>query len=938
MPDSAEASRRLETLRDWSPCYFRWAEQNPGLATPVLENPPVITTEWLNARFRALEGGPGQSKEAFYRSLRLLKHEAMLSVVVQDQCGLVTLEKYPVVLAQISRIGEFCVDQATLWALAETEREYGAPVYPNFEGKPERAQFCVLGLGKLGAGELNFSSDVDLIFLHSTTTGDAVDGATRKTPAEYFSRAGQLLSRALSERDENGFVFRVDLNLRPEGRAGPVVLPLDSMADYYEIYSATWEKAAMAKARPVGGNRALGAIFLRQLQPVIYRRYLDFAAVASIRQMKIKIEDKESQTNHTTVSVKLDEGGIRDLEFFVQGLSLLYGGKHPDLRTASAVEGLGQLVQHKLIGTPEKDRLLEAYLFLRRTENHLQMVEEEQVYNLPPDPAALARLARSLGFEGPDDSVRQEFTAELADHMAMVRRSYNSLFAEAPADSRLHQRLRTQFNIATLNPDVEGQLSTLAKRLEGEISRSADVEMAHTNLEQLMDTVGRRISFWGTLLDNPALCERLVSVFGSSDFLSKILIRNWRLIGSILTVESTNDSSSIEDLRAGFQRLKAKHAADATPEAVDESEINCLRLFRNLYTLEVGMLDLAGDIDTTEASRRLTCIARVCLEEALKLAWKDATNRHGNPYEESSGKPARFAILGMGKLGAYEISYGSDLDVIFLFSEQGETKTKKDGQKKVSNIEFFIRVAQRLISYLTVKTAEGSCYEVDARLRPSGNAGLLVTDVQQFRDYHHRSSQTWEKQALLKGRCCAGDEAFGRQIEEDSKAILRETKTGNLAQEIAHLRGRMERELAKEDTNHKNPKTGRGGVVDIEYTTQFLQLKHFGEHGDRLWVSGTLDALVRLNELGLIPDDDARALMRGYDFIQRLSSRLRIVQDRPIKDIDLERTELDALAYRMGYSGGGRTEARRRLMDDYRHHTEAVRDVYLRTLGVTGNE
>lgn len=936
---TAVARKRLEAVREWSPCYGRWAEQNPALAVPVLESPPVITPAHLAARFSGLGGGPELSRADFYRAIRLLKHEAMLSIVVQDMAGLVPLENYPSILLQTSEAGEFCVDQATRWALAEAEREMGAPVYPDFSGKPDRAQFAVLGLGKLGARELNFSSDVDLVFLHSTTTGDPVDGATRKTPAEYFSRVGQLLSKALSERTEHGFVFRVDLNLRPEGKSGPIVLPLDAMTNYYEISAAAWEKAAMAKARPAGGNRALGALFRRQIEPVIYRRYLDFAAVSSIRQMKIRIEDKDANSGHTTVSVKLGEGGIRDLEFFVQGLSLLYGGKLPDLRTASAVDGLQRFVEHKLISTVEKDRLLEAYLFLRRVENHIQMVEEEQVYHLPQDPAAQARLARSLGFEGDGNAAVSGMLAELSDHMKIVRRSFDTLFAEqGNGDSRLLQRLRTQFNIAALNPNVEEQLTSLVRRLEGEISRAADVEMAHTNLELLMDTVGRRMSFWGTLLDNPKLCERLVSIFGSSDFLSKILIRNWKMIEPILSVESSNESSSIEALRAGFARIRAQEVTGDVSGAVDEREIACLRIFRNLYTLEVGLLDLAGDIDTSEASRRLTSIARVCLEEALKLAWKDATGRHGEPVEEGSGRPARFAVLGMGKLGAAEMSYGSDLDVIFLFSGEGETSAAATGQKRVSNIEFYIRVAQRLISYLTVRTAEGTCYEVDARLRPSGNAGLLVTHIGQFRTYHEKQSQTWEKQALLKGRFCAGDAEFGAEVEAVIRDLLRSARFENLALDIAHLRGRMERELAKEDKNHKNPKTGRGGVVDIEYTVQYLQLKYFHEYAGRLWAAGTLEAIQRLNELGLLADEDARTLMNGYDFIQRLSSRLRIVQDRPIKDIDLERTELDALAYRMGYSGGGRTEARRRLLDDYRRHTEAVRDVYLRTLGVTGNE
>lgn len=924
---------RAEIVAGFSPRYGRWAESNTDRAASIAADPPVITPEYLETRFAGMGGGPSNSRDDFCRHLRTLKYEAMYSICVQDFCGLVPLGDYSRILAQITATGEFAVDAATRWALAEAERQWGPPVYPGFDGKSATAQFAVLGLGKLGAGELNFSSDVDLIFLHSTVTGEPEKGATALPPADYFSRVGQMLSRALSDRTGDGFVFRVDLNLRPEGKAGPLVLPLEAMANYYEMFAAAWEKSALAKARPVGGSRALGGLFLKQMEPVIYRRYLDFAAVSSIRSMKGLIEDRENQKKQETISVKLGEGGIRDLEFFVQALCLLYGGKIPDLRTRSAIEGLRQLRLNRLLSQVEHDRLLEAYLFLRRTENHIQMAEEEQAYDLPAHPEALEGLARSMGFAGGATAATEPFLEELAAHMKTVRQSFDAFFSES-RDSRIGQRLRSQFNLAALSRDIEEQLDAIARRLEGEISRTADAEMAHTNLELLMDTIGRRMSFWGTLLDNPALCERLVSVLGSSDFLSKILVRNWRMLDRILSADSADASASIGTLRESFAGIRARCAPDAGATEVAEEEINCLRTFRNLHTLEVGLLDLAGDIDTPEASRRLTWIARVCLEEALKLALKDSLHRHGEPVDEETGKPARFAIIGMGKLGAGEMSYGSDLDVIFLFSGAGETRTTREGQKQLANIEFFIRVAQRLISYLTVKTAEGSCYEVDARLRPSGNAGLLVTSFRQFCTYHEKSAQTWEKQALLKGRFAAGDEPFGSEIEKAIRHILIEAPTGSIASEIAHLRSRMEKELAKEDIRHKNPKTGRGGIVDIEYTVQYLQLRHFRQHPDRLWQASTLDAIRELNGLKLLPDEDAQVLLDGYTFIQRLSSRMRIVQDRPMKDIDLEPTELDALAYRMGYSGGGRTEARRRLMDDYRRHTEAVRDVYLRTLGI----
>jgi glutamate-ammonia-ligase adenylyltransferase len=699
------------------------------------------------------------------------------------------------------------------------------------------------------------------------------------------------------------------------------VISEEALASYYETAAAAWEKVAFMKARPVAGDVGLGWRTIRAVHPMIYQASMDYAGVRRIKELKEKIGAAHGKAEAGSFNVKLDPGGIRDLEFLAQAMQLLHGGRIPQLRDRSTQRALVALGEVKLLAPESVAELLHAYHFLRRIENRLQMEEERQVHRLPAEAARRLRVARAMGFRGEDPLAA--FDAAVAAERERVQAFAGSPAFEERSDAILDLFARHQPRLLAL-PAMRTMMATLAEQLAREIDASPAPELAMNNLDRFVEGLGARQFYYELLLDRPELVPRLAALFASSRFLSAYLASHPRLIEPVFE-NPERLLLSREELRDDLAAIRAEIGREE--ESDFQKELNALRLFHHRQILNVGLLDLGEHVTRAEAEGALTEVAEVTLESALGLARGE--QQRVRPAPESVGDAA-FLVVGMGKLASRELGYGSDLDLIFLYDVPGP-----DPAGVAEAQDHFARLTQRLISVLQTPTGEGTCYEIDPRLRPSGRQGSLVTSLASLRRYHERDAQVWERQVLLRARAVAGDAKLAGAFEAARRRILRRPLPEGAAEEIHRIRLRMEAELAEETRERRDLKTGRGGLLDVENAVQYLQLRHGCENDALFDVARVEEQIDRLEKLDLLSAEHAGALGEGWHFLQRLASRLRIVENRSMSELDAERGDLDGLALRLGYPGGGREAGpRRALLRDYARHTEAIRRAYLEILDV----
>jgi glutamate-ammonia-ligase adenylyltransferase len=922
-PSLAATAHVLLALCGVAPFFAKWLLREPAWLAELAADDlaQALDPEALAARLDAALAAAGPDVEDAQRALRRFKYRWLARIVVRD-CAL-PLEMSGATLTDLSRLAELLLDRALRIAHARVTVQLGAPHWRDAQGHVVPASFCVLGLGKLGGEELNFSSDVDLIYVYEHVD-DAMSGPQERAPLDWFMRLGQEFARLVAAETEDGFLYRIDLDLRPEGDAGPPAISDTVLADYYESAADHWEKVAFMKARPVAGDLDLGWSAVRAIHPMIYRAAMDYAGVRRIRALQQRVGGKRGALRSSGrgaggdgFDVKLDPGGIRDVEFVAQALQLLHGGRIPQLRDRSAQRALARLAETNVLPAATADLLRHAYLFLRRVENRLQMEDERQVHELPRRPEARLRLARAMGWFG--DTALADFESELARQRECVRQFGVSFQLESDAESILELFHRHQPQLLA-TPETRPMLEALAENFAREIEASPDVVLALNNLDRFVRAIGSRRFYYELLIDRPELVGRLAALFAGSRFLSGLLAQHPRLIEPLfadphlllLTREQLRD-----DLASIRREL-------GPPEEVDiELDLEALRLFHHKQILNVGLLDVDEKVSRAACEEALTEIAEVALDAALAIAQREVAR------VRSAAPAARFLVVGMGKLASRELTYGSDLDLIFLYEAPGDADA-------LEAQEHCVRVAQRLISALETQTASGSCYEIDSRLRPSGNQGTLVTSQGSLRNHYEAVAMLWEKQALLRARPVAGDAASAAAFAALRDDILREPLAAGAAAEIHRVRLRMERELAVETATKRDLKRGRGGLLDVENAVQFLQLRHGRAHPALLELDRTERQIDKLAAAGVLSSAHAQVLRDGWEFLERLASRLRVVENRSISDLDEERGDLDGLARRLGYSGGTReSSARRALLDDYARHTRAIRAAYLEILGVS---
>lgn len=934
----------LVNLMYKSPDILRWLFLENGIdlsrSTEEMQD-AVLATVDETTDFNSLQ-----------KALRCFKRREIVRIAARDLNGLAPLEE---VMGELADLGSSTLQAAYKVCRRCLIRDHGPPLLLEEPYAGYEAEMTVIGMGKLGGRELNFSSDIDIIYFYESDKGETAGFGGRKgiiSLHAFFNKLAEMISKALSQVTEDGFVFRVDVGLRPEGKSGDMAVSLRAAEVYYESWGQSWERTAMLKARPVAGSLALGEQLLKTLQPFIYRKYLDYNLIEDMKQMKQKIDASLARSREGASNLKLGRGGIREIEFFIQALQLVYAGKNPKLRERNSLRALDTLLAAQLLGEEDHRKLREAYRFLRSVEHRIQVVQERQTHNLPAKEEEMLALSRRSGYLRTNGLER--FRAVLEEHRGYVSFIYGTLFYSSDqkpeqevhpqvlflldprADSDLVKDLlaerhfedveRAYENLMSLRRGpVKGNLAERSRRILEkiaplmiqEIFESPDPDMALSNLERFMAIIATRSSYYALLAENRATIKLLVTLFGMSEFLSKILISHPELLDSLVARNGSTDVKTKESMNDEL---------DILLEQSDyfEDHLNILRRYRNEEFLRIGLNDIHGRLLQGEITAQLSLLGEVCLAAAFRLATAEL-QRFGRPtcQSEEDRVGAHLAIIALGKLGGGELNYHSDLDIIFVYDHQGMT----DGEKQITNHEYFAKLAQKIISILTMQTREGFVYKIDTRLRPSGNAGPLVTSLESFREYHRTEAQIWERQALTKARVVFGDEVLAGQLDD---VILHATYDTTIddegRREIYRLRMRMENELARESNGSYNIKTGRGGMVDVEFTVQYLQLRD-GYRYPGLRTPNTVIALKEINSLGLLPDGSARTLLNGYKFLRKLENRLRIIHDYSVNDLTGTRIYLNKLARRMGYDPTLKNPGAA-MICDYEEITGKIRTVF----------
>ncbi|MGH7949368.1 MAG: bifunctional [glutamate--ammonia ligase]-adenylyl-L-tyrosine phosphorylase/[glutamate--ammonia-ligase] adenylyltransferase, partial [Candidatus Binataceae bacterium] len=799
-------------------------------------------------------------------------------------------------------------------------------------------EFCVLAMGKLGARELNLSSDIDLVYLyHSPDTQNGAMSATR---------VGELLTELLSAG-----CFRVDLRLRPGGRSSPLVTSLDGALSFYQNYGQTWERAALLRARPVAGAVGLGHRLIDELSRFVYRRYLDFDTLRQLRVMKRQVEAELRSPALIERNIKLGYGGIRELEFIVQALTLIYGGRDPRLRTEKTVDALKRLEAHGYLPADRAEALAQAYLFLRDVEHKLQVVAGLQTHVLPADDSAHRALAARMGF-GKDDGAAARFAETLRRHRELVASHFRDtlaggddaeqprvapaaaaawrsardpesavIYLEAlgfadPAESVAHLEFLARGPAhAPASPRRRELLDRLGPVLLDEIAKLPDPDLALMNLASFIGAIGARTSFLALLEEHPATRRVLLRLFASSRHLSTIFIRHPDMLDTLVRSDLAQVRRSAGDLQCEIGEIIA-----ACPDF--ESKLDALRAFRHQEFLRIAIADLSDELDLPDVERELTALAETVLRAALDLARAEVAARRPVPTALA------LCAIAMGRLGAAGMSYNSDLDLIFVFDDSGAAAA--GGREAAS------RIVQKLIAILESRTREGYAYKLDLRLRPSGNQGPLVTSLDGFIRYHRESSAVWERQALIRARVIAGEPALGARVEAAREGFVygRGLSDAEVA-EIAAMRARMEQEIGVENKSLLNLKQGRGGLIDVEFLTQMLTLR-YGSKFALLRQRATSGLIRASGETGLLERDAAETLASDHNFLVRLENRLRIESDQPAWAVPTDPASLTPLARRMGFTGAGGASELLRELDMRRARTRALFDRVFAREGARG--
>ena len=834
--------------------------------------------------------------------LRVFRRREMTRIAFRDLAGWSNLAE---TVTDLSNLADTCLEQTALILYEGLSEKYGTPTAE--DGTPQL--LVILGLGKLGAQELNFSSDIDLIFAYPEA-GHTRGSSQSISTDDFFTRLGRQLIKVISQPTAEGFVFRMDMRLRPYGENGPLVMHFDALENYFEQQGREWERYALIRARVVAGDKKIGDHLLERLNPFIYRRYLDYGAYDSLREMKRMIS-LEVNRQGMKRNIKLGKGGIREIEFFGHMFQLIRGGVTPDLQQRSIQQVLKILARDNHIPSQVSKQLTAAYIFLRNTEHRLQEFADQQTHDLPLNEPNQIRLAASMGFADAG-----EFFSQLDQHRSNVHRHFQFLletkdeqskqpnleeqlqgiwqgvisdrraeetlagigFDQPRAVLQLLDYLRNTLGSNRLGDKGRRRLEKLIPQVLKEVGAGNRSEMVLGRIIDLIKSIGGRISYFALLLENPMVLTHLIQLAGASPWIASFLAQYPVLLDELLDPRTLYMPPEAGQIKVDLnQRLRQIPSDDL------EYQIEQLCVFKEINVLRVAAADVSGALPLMRVSDHLSDIAETLLAQVVQMAYDHLYTKHGAPTCELNGKTCEkgFAVIAYGKLGGLELGYGSDLDLVFLHSGTGE-KTK-GGQQAVDSVQFFNRLGQRVIHILTAHTRAGRLYEIDMRLRPSGGSGVLVSHAEAFRDYQQNSAWTWEHQALIKARPILGDSLLTDHFESTRKDVLsRPRKKPKLQQEVVDMRDRMRKELLKPETGMFDLKQDTGGMVDIEFLVQYLVLLKSHEYPELQKWTDNVRLIQTLIATGAIDEYTAHILKHAY-LIYRAAAHQASLQENPAK-------------------------------------------------------
>jgi len=824
-------------------------------------------------------GTADDNETAFLRRLRLFRHRELLRIIFRDLAGWSDCEE---TLAEISALADTCIRAAFLRSSMEMENRYGRPI--GISG--EDACFIIVAMGKLGGGELNFSSDIDVVFFFSEP--GETNGRRAMSNEEYFRRLAQHFINLLSKKTADGFVYRVDARLRPFGDSGPLACSVDAFEDYLAQQGRDWERYAWVKARAVNVWEGTKDFYINVLRPFVYRRYLDFGVFSSLREMKALIE-REARAAENRENIKLGPGGIREIEFIVQTLQLVRGGTLRSLRERRLLTALEHLADEELMPAETAVELAEAYRYLRTLENRIQMIADRQTHELPDDELDRARVTLAMRAVSWDE-LYQELDAQRAvvkndfeqilrherpgvpsasgsdqhapgDAPSAFQSIAEQIFADPEEPIRRLEALRESSLYRRMDAISRERLDRLLPNMLLACGAAGNAELALERMLNVVESIGRRSAYIALLNENNAALERLVKLCSASAFLARQVAAHPLLLDELLDQRVFQEAPEREDLDKDL-----RHRLNGVVLEDTEQRFEALRNFQQAAVFRVAVADLSATLPLMRVSDRLTDIAELVLGEALEMALAELVAKHGVPCCVVDGAPRRagFAVAGYGKMGGLELGYGSDLDIVFVHASAGEAQLT-DGERPLDNSVFFGRLARRITNILTMPTPTGPLYEVDTRLRPSGKSGLLVTSLQAFDTYQKDDAWTWEHQALMRARAVAGDKTVCQEFEElRIHALTEYVRRDTLLEEVVKMRDRMRSELDKSSADEFDIKQGKGGVIDIEFLVQYLVLLNAGEHPAVLRYSDNIRQLEALEGSGILPGEEANGLADAY--------------------------------------------------------------------------
>lgn len=849
----------------------------------ALRNTPPQPDEWQDYAGRLTEMMVDAAQEEdVMRVLRLFRYQMLMRIAVMQILRRSTTEE---TLRQLSELAEVLIIAARDWLYQRCCADWGTPCSADGSAMP----LLILGMGKLGGGELNFSSDIDLIFAYPEN-GVTQGGRRELENAQFFTRLGQKIIRMLDHATADGFVYRVDMRLRPFGDSGPLVFSFSALEDYYQEQGRDWERYAMVKARILGrDDSAYSEMLRRMLRPFVYRRYIDFSVIQSLRNMKGMI-GREVRRRGLTNNIKLGAGGIREVEFITQVFQLIRGGREPGLQTQSLHAALAEIARLGLLGEEQVAQLLDAYAYLRRLENLLQAINDSQTQTLPDSPLDQARLA-----QGMNAASWADLETELNSKMAVVHQIFTDLIGEDDEESEDETALQPFISLwesepeltditslFSLNEDDAAQFLTglqgfrqdLGKRTIGPRGRDVldhllpkllaklvsqpDAQRVLQRLTPLLLSIVSRTTYLELLLESDVVLTHVVRLCAASPMIAVQLARHPLLLDELL-----DPASLYQPLPLNAYRDELRQYLMRVPEDDEEQQLEALRQFKQAQLLRIAAEDITGVLPVMKVSDHLTWLAEAMIGAVVQQAWGQMVRRYGEPAHLTRDGDKGFAVIGYGKLGGWELGYSSDLDLVFLLDCPEGTQTT--GPREIDARQFYLRLAQRIMHLFSTRTSSGVLYEVDARLRPSGEAGMLVSTLEAFADYQQNSAWTWEHQALIRARQVYGDEAIAARFDSIRRDILcRQRDNAQLKLDVREMREKMYQHLGSRDDSVFNIKTDPGGITDIEFIAQYLVLRFAPENKALIRWSDNVRIFELMANYDVMPEEESLRLTAAY--------------------------------------------------------------------------